>query len=163
MDARRFTTLMDAHAAKLVLYARQWTDAPEDAVQEAFLKLVRQRVEPHEPVAWLYRVVRTTALDIGKGQRRRERRETQAARPVEWFNEPAVDGLDAEDAVRALEALPPDQREVIVARLWGGLSFEQIAAVAGCSASSAHRRFAAGIESLRRTLGEPCHRTRSTV
>jgi RNA polymerase sigma-70 factor (ECF subfamily) len=163
MDAARFATLMDGHAAKLMLYARQWTDAPEDAVQEAFLKLVRQREEPADPVAWLFRVVRNAALDAGKGQRRRSRRESAAARPVVWFNEPAVDGLDADDAVAALERLPPDQREVIVARLWGGLGFEQIAAVAGCSASSAHRRFTAGIETLRRILGEPCHATRSNA
>jgi RNA polymerase sigma-70 factor (ECF subfamily) len=32
--------LIDAHAAPLVLYARQWCAAPEDVVQEAFLKLV---------------------------------------------------------------------------------------------------------------------------
>ncbi|MGL4554830.1 MAG: RNA polymerase sigma factor, partial [Gemmataceae bacterium] len=98
-----------------------------------------------------------------KGRRRRERRETCAARPAAWFAEPAVDGLDADAAVAALGRLPADQREAIVARLWGGLSFEQIAAVAGCSASSAHRRFAAGIETLRRTLGESCPTTRSTV
>ena len=45
---------------------------------------------------------------------------------------------------------------VIVARLWGGLSFEQIAGVAGCSASTACRRYAAGIDALRKELGVPC-------
>ena len=42
----------------------------------------------------------------------------------------------------------PEQREVIVARHWGGLSFEQIAEVVGCSASTAFRRYAAGVEEL---------------
>lgn len=145
---------MDAHAAQLMLYARQWTDAPEDAVQEAFLKLVGQRVAPDDPLAWLYRVTRNLALDAGKSRRRRQHRETVAARSPTWFVETAVAGLDADAAVAALERLPADQREVIVARLWGGLSFEQIASIAGCSASSAHRRFGAGIETLRRLLGE---------
>jgi RNA polymerase sigma-70 factor (ECF subfamily) len=49
---------------------------------------------------------------------------------------------------------------VIVARLWGGLTFEQFGQVAGCSASSAHRRFEAGIEALRKKLGEPCPKTK---
>lgn len=162
MQARDFVPLVDAHAARLVLFARQWCLVPEDVVQEAFLKLVRLREPPADVVAWLYRVVRNAALDAGKMQRRRERREGVAARPESWFVEPAVEGLDADDAVRALEALPADQREVIVARLWGGLGFEQIAAVAGCSASSAHRRFTAGIEALRRHLGVPCPETSST-
>ena len=56
----------------------------------------------------------------------------------------------------ALERLPGEQREVIVARLWGGLSFEEIAEVAGCSASTAFRRYSAGIDALRQELGVPC-------
>jgi RNA polymerase sigma-70 factor (ECF subfamily) len=58
--------------------------------------------------------------------------------------------------VAALERLPAELREVIVARLWGGLTFDQIAAVFGCSASSAFRRFEAGIAALREVLGVPC-------
>src|SRR5436190_6238501 len=120
------TRLIDAHAAPLVLYARQWCDEPEDVVQEAFFKLVRQGRPPQDAVAWLYRVVRNGALDAAKRTRRRQRRETAAARPVRWFVEPEVDGLDAETAVAALQRLEPEQREVSVARHWGGLSYEQI-------------------------------------
>ena len=107
-------------------------------------------------VAWLYRVVRNGALDAAKIARRRHRRESAAARPVRWFVEPEVDGLDAETAVAALERLVPEQREVIVAHHWGGLSFEQIAAVVGCSASTAFRRYTAGVEDLRKQLGVTC-------
>jgi RNA polymerase sigma factor (sigma-70 family) len=139
-----------------VLYARQWCDAPEDIVQEAFIKLVRQSRLPEDTVAWLYRVVRNGALDEAKMARRRLRRESAIARPVLWFVEPEVDGLDAETAVAALERLEPDQREVIVARHWGGLSFEQIARVVGCSASTAFRRYTAGVENLRNQLGIIC-------
>jgi RNA polymerase sigma-70 factor (ECF subfamily) len=148
--------LIDAHSAPLVLYARQWCDAPEDVVQEAFLKLVRQGRPPRDAVAWLYRVVRNGALDAIKMARRRQKRECAVARPVRWFVEAAVEGLDAETAVAALQRLPPEQREVIVARHWGNLSFEQIAEVAGCSASTAFRRYTAGVEDLRKQLGVSC-------
>jgi RNA polymerase sigma-70 factor (ECF subfamily) len=107
-------------------------------------------------VPWLYRVVRNGALDSGKTSRRRQNRERIAARPERWFIEPAVEGLDADVAVEALQQLPLDQREAIVARLWGGLSFEEIAAVADCSASTAFRRYSAGIDALREILGAVC-------
>lgn len=162
MDAKTFSSLLDAHATRLRLYARQWCAAPEDVVQEAFLRFARLRTLPTDPVAWLYRVVRNAAIDAGKAERRRERREVAAARPEAWFAESTVDGLDAEQAVAALERLPAEQREVIVARLWGELSFEQIATIAGCSASSAHRRFNAGVETIRSYLGESCPETFST-
>ena len=148
--------LIDAHAAPLVLYARQWCDAPEDVVQEAFVKLVRQSRPPEDAAAWLYRVVRNGALDAAKMARRRHQHEAAAARPVRWFVEPEVDGLDAKTAVAALERLVPEQREVIMAHHWGGLSFEQIAAVVGCSASTAFRRYTAGVEELRKQLGVTC-------
>jgi RNA polymerase sigma-70 factor (ECF subfamily) len=156
MRATDVAGLIDGHAAPLVLYARQWCDAPEDVVQEAFLKLVRLGRPPEDAVAWLYRVVRYGALDAAKMARRRRRRESAAARPMRWFVEPELDGLDAETAVAALQRLPPEQREVIVARHWGGLSFEQIADVAGCSASTAFRRYTAGVEVLRKRLGVTC-------
>ena len=163
MTPTEVARLIDTHSAPLVLYARQWCDAPEDVVQEAFVKLVRQSRPPEDTVAWLYRVVRNGALDEAKMARRRLRRESAAARPVRWFVEPEVDGLDAETAVAALERLAPERREVIVAHHWGGLSFEQIAAVAGCSASTAFRRYTAGVEDLRKQLGVICPKNSSNA
>jgi RNA polymerase sigma-70 factor (ECF subfamily) len=156
MGSDDFVRLVDSHGPPLILYARQWCDAPEDVVQEAFLKLVALRHPPHAVVPWLYRVVRNAALDASKAARRRQRRESAIARPDRWFIEPEVDGLDAAAAVAALQRLPGEEREVIVARLWGGLSFEQIAEVAGCSTSTAFRRYNGGLDALRKELGVPC-------
>jgi RNA polymerase sigma factor (sigma-70 family) len=156
MSPHEFARLVDTHGPPLILYARQWCQAAEDVVQDAFLKLLAVRRPPENLVAWLYRVVRNGALDAGKTARRRQQREFAAARPERWFLEPSVDGLDAEAAVAALRSLPIDEREVIVARLWGGLSFEQVGEAAGCSASTAFRRFNAGIDALRKELGVPC-------
>lgn len=156
MNARKLAELMDTQAAALVLYARQWCACPEDVVQEGFSKLVLQKVFPTDPVAWMYRVVRNRAMDVGKAERRRSLRESHVARPVRWFAEEAIDDLDAGAAVAALETLPLEQREVVVARLWGGMTLDQIAQVSGCSVSSAHRRYEAALASLRERLGVPC-------
>jgi len=155
MTPHDFTRLLDTHGGALVLYARQWCDSPEDVVQEAFLKLVALRQPPRQVVAWLYRVVRNAGIDASRGAHRRQRRETAAVKPDRWFVEDQADGLTAAAAVAALQTLPVDQREVIVARLWGGLGFEQIAEVAGCSQSTAFRRFNLGIEALRKELKLP--------
>lgn len=156
MDPGEFASLLDTHGPALTLFARGWCAAPEDVVQDAFVKLFALARPPHDPVAWLYRVVRNGAIDAGKTARRRRLREAATARPERWFVEPAVEGLDADAAVAALRELPPEAREAIVARLWGGLSFEQIGAAAGCSASTSFRRFSDGIAALRRLLRVPC-------
>lgn len=149
--------LLDQHAAALVLYARQWCPAPEDIVQEAFLKLVRQRPPPDKPVPWLYRVVRNEAISAARAAKRRRHHETEAAsrRPA-WFVPSPVGALDAAAATEALQTLPSEQREAIVAHLWGGLTFDQIGELTGTSSSTAHRWYLAGLSTLRARFQEPC-------
>src|SRR5947209_493854 len=149
--------LVDEHAAALVLYARQWCAAAEDVVQDAFLKLVAQRPPPANVVPWLYRVVRNGAVSAARAERRRRRHEGAAAqRAPAWFAAAEATALDLAAATAALQRLPLEQREVVVAHLWGGLTFEQIAEVAGCSSSTAHRWYLAGLSALRERLRVPC-------
>ena len=155
MTPRQLASLIADHGAALVLFARQWCDCPEDVVQDAFCKLMLIPM-PDDPPAWLFRAVRNAAIDAGRSSPSRVKRERVTARPARWFAEPAIGELDAEAAVAALESLPADSREVIVARLWGGLTLEQIASAAGYSVSTAHRRFEAGIVALRERLGVKC-------
>ncbi len=147
--------LVDRHAAALTLYARQWCVTPEDVVQTAFLKLVRQSRTPENPIAWLFRVVRNAAIDAGRSARRRQKYEYQAAGEAPLWFVPTEDptGLDARTAAAALQHLPDEIREIMVAHLWGGLTFEQIAEMVGGSASTCYRRFALGLDLLREKLG----------
>jgi len=146
--------LLDEHGPALVLYAQQWCETPEDVVQEAFLALVRQTALPENLVGWLYRVVRNGALSVSRASGRRTKREAAAAHAVEpWFEPREGERLDAAEATRALECLPIEQRETIVARLWGGLSFDQIAALTGSPKSTVHRWYERGLAALRERLG----------
>ena len=139
----------------LVLLARQWCLVPEDVVQEAFLKLSSIRPVPANPAAWLYAVVRNAAISAGRSQRRRATHE-QRSRTVqsEWFVHDPTLGIDADTAVTALQKLPAEEREVIIAHLWGGLTFEEIAQMQSSSSSTAHRYYARGLQQLRSLLGE---------
>lgn len=145
--------LVDRHAAALVLYARQFCQSPEDVVQEAFVQLARQAAPPDKPAAWLFRVVRNGALSAARTERRRRDHETAAvARRGNWFAPAEASQLDADWAAEALAELAPEQREIVVAHLWGGLTFQQIAEVSGLSAATAYRRYEAALETLRAKL-----------
>lgn len=146
--------LFDEHAAALVLYARQWSDAPEDIVQDAFVKLARQSTRPDRIVAWLYRVVRNEAIATARSTRRRTRREARVATGGACFAA-TDDRIDAAHATRLLDELEPEGREVIVARLWGGLTFDEIARLQGCSLTTAHRRYQTGMTRLHERLKRP--------
>jgi RNA polymerase sigma factor (sigma-70 family) len=74
------------------------------------------------------------------------------AQRTPWFDADAETLLDAERATAALRSLPADQREVITLALWSGLTFEQIGELIGCSSSTAHRWYVAGLATLRERL-----------
>jgi len=154
MDPDLLGRLIDRHAPALELFARQWCDTAEDVVQEAFVKLAGQHPLPDQPAAWLFRAVRNGAINAATASRRRRRYETQAAAIVAvWFKPDPAPEIEPDQAQAALAALPLEQREVIVAHLWGGLTFQQIAELVGSSSSSIHRRYQAGLATLRTQLG----------
>jgi RNA polymerase sigma factor (sigma-70 family) len=150
--------MLDEYAAALTLFARQWCNSPDDVVQEAFLQLARQTECPRDAAAWLYRVVRNGAISAGRAQSRRQRHEAAAAAEISrWFAGSSIESaIDAQAAAEALVQLPAEEREVIVAHIWGGLSFTQIAELTNSSSSTVHRRYQAGLVALRKLLGEPC-------
>jgi len=156
--------LLDRHGAALVLYAQQWCSTPEDVVQEAFLALVRQRDLPANPAGWLYRVVRNGAIAASRSAGRRFRREAAAAHRGEPCFEPNPgDRLDALEAARALERLPIHERETMVARLWGGLSFDEIAGLTGSSTSTVYRWYQQGLAALRERLSVKCPKKKTDL
>ena len=149
--------LLDRHAAALELYARQLCDCSEDVVQEALIELVGQPQMPCDVAAWLYRVVRNKAITAWRSAQRRQRHESAAVanRPAA-FERSAADRIDGGAAAAALESLSIELREVVVARIWGGLTFQQIAQLVGVSDSAAHRRYEAALLALRQKLRVPC-------
>ncbi len=154
--------LLDAYSAALVLYARQWCDTPEDIVQDVFLLLMQEAAAPENAVGWLYRAVRNKALNAARSSRRRAHHETQAAQRGEpWLAASPADRLAAADAAQALAELPLEQREAIVARLWGGRSLEETAQLMGTSLSTAYRRYQQGIAALRERLEGKCLETKT--
>lgn len=147
--------IFDAHARALVLYARQWLDdgRARDAVQEAFVRLLRREDSPTNALAWLYRTVRSAAIDSLRSEHRRQRREREVASERSlWFVPRPEDAIDAAAAQTALASLPEKQREVIVLRLWSNLTLAEIAEVCEASVSTVFSRYRAGLTAVRKRL-----------
>jgi RNA polymerase sigma-70 factor, ECF subfamily len=149
----------ETESGPLVLYARQWLDSAraEDIVQEAFLRLMQQRLQPDHPRPWLYRAVRNLALNRARSiGRRHQREETAAAETTGWFEaDPGLD-IDARQAEAILQALPPDDREVVTLRIWGGLTLQEIGAAVDLSAPTVLRRYRDALRRIRTQLEKPC-------
>ncbi len=160
--------LLDRYGGPLVLLARQWTDQAEDALQEAMIHLAGQIPPPDQPVAWLFTAVRNQAKTHARAARRRDQHERQAMQQREsshtgYEGSLPSRGLDLAEVMSLLDQLPVSYREVVVARIWGQLSFEEIAALIESSVSTAHRRYEAGLNALRSKMQlqmeKPCPRS----
>ncbi len=159
IESHEIADLLDQFGASMAFYASQWTAAPEDCVQEAFVALAGQAKLPESPVSWLFRVVRNRALNEYRATRRRSKRELKAAKPDLCRSDPAEKSEFDEERNRMLDMLGrlnPRDRELIVLRIWSELSWSEISELTGTSTSSAQRNYVAALEKLKKKLESKC-------
>lgn len=124
----------------------------EDAVQEVFVGLARARgalMEIRNLDAYLFSSLRRACGQILE-QRARVRRSDEAARTAALA---ASTGSGCvEDYQAALAVLPLEQREVLVLKIDGGLTFEEAAESLGISPNTVASRYRYALEKLRNIL-----------
>ena len=146
-------------APKLLLFARQWVSSAsdaEDVVQTAFVRFwQKQPAAEAEHYPLLYAAVRTAALDFLRAGERRGRRETayHAELPSTLLFAHSLEQQEQAAAVQsALTRLSAEQREVLVLKVWGELTFAEIAGALDQSINTVASRYRSAIEALRRVF-----------
>jgi len=147
--------LVERHGPAWRLLAARATRSPDDCVQEALLALVRQLPPPDDPVAWMFRAVRNAAIDQRRRDSVRQRHHQAAAesRPVWHRPDPSL-GLSLDEVTGALDDLDDDERTLVVGRIWGELTYEQLGDVLDCSPPTVMRRYRSLLTRLAQRLGE---------
>jgi RNA polymerase sigma-70 factor (ECF subfamily) len=144
--------LLDRYWGTLVAWVGREHAFAEDVVQAAFIKLAAQSPPPSDVPAWLFQVTRRLALNELKAAERRRKRE-QVAHDLQANRcggaVPSQEGLDREDLHVLLERLTPLDRQIVVARIWGELSFDQIAALVQWPKSRVWRTYQSALAALR--------------
>src|SRR4029453_18187138 len=103
---------------------------------------------------WLLGIARHVRLTAGRGRSRRALHEVAAPDMPEVPVPPEVATLAERDELhRAMARLADDRREAIVLHHLHGLSFREIARVAGISEVGARVRASRGMSELRELLG----------
>ncbi len=160
-------------AAAFALLVRRWEDRlglfvarllgsradVEDVCQEVFIRVLgaRERYRSQGSFStWLYRI----ALNVARDNRRRQKRQGPQALSLEHEVASPAHAPDAmlaqreagELIDRALAAIPPDLREVLVLKHFGKLSFAETAAVLDLPVSTVKSRVQAALNQLRGEL-----------
>ena len=165
-ETEAFASLVDryhARALKLATGLLGDSDDAEDAVQEAFVRAYRALGSYRERDrfgAWLLHIV----VNQCRTHRARQGRFSgSAGSSVESIV--AADGTaqhaelaaEREELAYALAQLAPDQREAVVLRFSGGLSYDEMAMATGVSVSALKMRVQRACARLRDLLTEGLH------
>jgi RNA polymerase sigma factor (sigma-70 family) len=145
-------TLFERHHARLYRYCVRMTGdrhASEDLVQDVFMRILRYRDSFRDElgfVPWMFGIARNACLSH-LSRSKLDRRGDQSLEDL-----PADAGPEDERAElvrRALGALPVERREVLLLSRYELKSYEEIAAVLGCSVGAVKVRAHRALKELR--------------
>ena len=166
-DGAAFEVLLERYEGPLLRFAtrtcrRGDRDRAQDIVQSTFLRLVRVAREKNGALtdtngrevenlsAWLYRVTRNLAIDEARKEERMEKR-MQAVAVSEVQDAPVSRAETAElvSLVEAkLDALPENQRDVLILKVQEQKSYREISSITGLSVSNVGYLIHRGLKSL---------------
>jgi RNA polymerase sigma-70 factor (ECF subfamily) len=156
----RLEAIYQEHRRGLVALALSVTrsvEAAEDAVHDAFIRLCKaDRDMPDAPVAYVYRAVRNAAIDKHRSRKRtNDRTDTMYAEPDAGVGSPAVD-VERSERDRllrdAVEDLPEEARQVVLLRVYSGLTFDQIAEALELPMGTVNSRYRRALDKLRESV-----------
>ncbi len=168
-DPRRFGELYEREHERLFAYFYRRTfcvHTANDLTQETFARALRSldRFDADKGTAgmWLWGIASRVLTDL----HRRRARSDRALRRLGVANEPLDDDTSAEltamvdvapvrDAVRlAVAGLPEKVRRAVTMRVLEDRTYEEVAAVLGCSVGAARVRVCRGLKRLEVDLGD---------
>jgi RNA polymerase sigma factor (sigma-70 family) len=134
---------------------------PDDVVGDTFLNVVRSigRFDGDETAfrAWVFAIARNTAIDRARWLARRPiasipTEELPSRGPTGDVEAEAMDGLALDHVRSVLDRLTLDQRDVLLLRLIGGLTVDQVAVVVGRKPGAVKMLQARGLAAIRREI-----------
>jgi RNA polymerase sigma-70 factor (ECF subfamily) len=160
-DESAIGELYDRHSRLLyglILRILRDRSEAEEVLQEVFLQ-VWTRAETYKaelgaPAAWLVRIARNRSIDRFRANSVRTRtvEATPQPPPVETPEARAAMSEQQRAVARALDALPPDQRQLIEEAYFYGLTQSELAERFGLPLGTVKTRVRTGLMTLRREL-----------
>ena len=145
-------TLYKQYFRQLSLYALHYMgdiDESKDVVQECFAAVVRNKPEVSNPKVYLYSAVRNRCIDTLRSKKK------ELTAPMDDLSEISDEEAQrrAEIEVRlwkAVDALPPKRRELLLLNKRDGLTYGDIARLRGLSENTVRNQIFRAIKALRK-------------
>lgn len=155
--------IYDRYSGRIYNFAFRFlknSEAAEDATQEVFVKMLRHANQFHGDAklsTWLFSITANWCRDYLRkaDNRAKDSEDVLVTLPASAENAPDRNLERRENELlvrRALESLTEEQREAILLSRYHGLSYAEIAQIAGCSEGAVKTRVFRAMETLKKTL-----------
>ncbi len=153
IEPKELSDTLDRFWPVLVAWADRACEDPEDVVQAAFIKLAVEEPAPDNCVGWLFTVVKRLASNSRLATHRRKQRQinVSASQPQQARQTEPAGEFELRDLLTRLE---DREREIVIARVWGELSFEQLAVLINEPKATVWRAYQTGIAKLKKVYLE---------
>jgi RNA polymerase sigma factor (sigma-70 family) len=155
--------IYDRYSGRIYNFALRFlknSEAAEDATQEVFVKMLKHANQFHGDAklsTWLFSITANWCRDYLRKADNKSKESDDVlltlATPSELAPDRNLERRENEQLVRrALESLTEEQREAILLSRYQGLSYAEIAQIAGCSEGAVKTRVFRAMETLKKTL-----------
>ena len=155
--------IYDRYSGRIYNFAFRFlrnAEAAEDATQEVFVKMLKHANQFHGDAklsTWLFSITANWCRDYLRkaDNKSKESDDVLVSLPASSEHSPDrnLEQRENEQRVRkALESLTTEQREAILLSRYHGLSYAEIAQIAGCSEGAVKTRVFRAMETLKKTL-----------
>jgi len=160
--AEKWKDWFGQNGAKLLLFARGWStsrEGAEDLVQETMVRMWHYQAdhggEPPD-LALAFSTIRFCGLNQKRSDSRRKKREESIIYLNDfedvWLDPTLEDDEEAIMLREAVQRLAPKLRDVVIMKIWGGLTFQQISEALAIPANTSASRYRYALEQLSKEL-----------
>jgi RNA polymerase sigma factor (sigma-70 family) len=155
--------IYDRYSGRIYNFAFRFlrnSEAAEDATQEVFVKMLKHANQFHGDAklsTWLFSITANWCRDYLRKADNKSKESDDVLitlpAPSELGPDRNLERRESEQRVRkALQSLTAEQREAILLSRYQGLSYAEIAQIAGCSEGAVKTRVFRAMETLKKTL-----------
>lgn len=149
----RWAAWIDSNGEAFFLYARQQCRSESDArdvLQDSLTEAWRRTQKGLPDRSLVFATIRRRAIDCGRSTDRRSNRGVRFAdKEPSWFVPDFSAGDVRHQLATAIETLPDSLREVLILKVWGGLTFPAISKLINIPVATATSRYRYALERLR--------------
>lgn len=158
LNSSSWNSWLGHRSRQFLLFARAQTRCEADAhdvLQDSLVETWKRAGHKAPDDALVYATIRRRSIDLFRSTERRQRRE-QTASEILWLDQPSDQPGSSDPGLdEAVQRLPNHLREVLIVRIWGGLTFQQIAHALDIPQDTAASRYRYALEHLRKSMKQP--------